>query len=99
NILIAEVTAKRLDLLRELMPSATRVGVLVNPANATNTETTLREMTTAARTTRLQEKVLNASTRQDIEAAFASLLHKRPQALFLGAVAYFFNRRGSLVGF
>jgi len=97
NILIAEVTAKRLDLLRELMPSATRVGVLVNPANATNTETTLREMTTAARTTRLQVKVLNASTSQEIEAAFASLLHERPDALFVGAEAYFFNRRVQLV--
>jgi putative ABC transport system substrate-binding protein len=59
NILTAEVTAKRLDLLRELMPSATRVGVLVNPVNATNTETTLREMAAAARTTGLQVKVLN----------------------------------------
>jgi len=97
NILIAEVTAKRLDLLRELMPSATRVGVLVNPANATNTETTLREMKTAARTTRLQVKVLNASTSQEIEAAFASLLHERPDALFVGAEAYFFNRRVQLV--
>src|SRR5262249_11328369 len=73
NILTAEVTAKRLDLLRELMPSATRVGVLVNPVNATNTETTLRETAAAARTG-LQVKVLNASTSREIEATFASLM-------------------------
>jgi ABC-type uncharacterized transport system substrate-binding protein len=96
NILTAEVTAKRLDLLRELMPSATRVGVLVNPVNATNTETTLREMAAAARTTGLQVKVLNASTSREIDAAFASLLHERPDALFVGAEPYFYSRRVQL---
>ena len=96
NILTAEVTATRLDLLRELMPSATRVSVLVNPVNATNTDTTLREMAAAARTTGLQVKVLNASTSQEIEAAFASLLHERPDALFVGAEPYFYGRRVQL---
>src|SRR5262249_15759207 len=97
NILTAEVTAKRLDLLRELMPSATRVGVLVNPVNATSTETTLREMAAAARTTGLQVKVLNASTSREIEAAFASLLPERPDALFVGPEPYFYSRRVQLV--
>jgi putative ABC transport system substrate-binding protein len=99
NILTAEVTAKRLDLLRELMPSATRVGVLVNPVNATSTETTLREMAAAARTTGLQVKVLNASTSREIEAAFASFLHEneRPDALFVGPEPYFYSRRVQLV--
>jgi len=96
NILTAEVTAKRLDLLRELMPSATRVGVLVNPVNATNTETTLRETAAAARTG-LQVKVLNASTSREIEAAFASFMHERPDALFVGAEPYFYSRRVQLV--
>src|SRR5215467_14022142 len=96
NILIAEVTAKRLDLLRELMPSATRVGVLVNPVNATNTETTLRETAAAARTG-LQVKVLNASTSREIEATFASLMHERLDALFVGAEPYFYSRRVQLV--
>jgi putative tryptophan/tyrosine transport system substrate-binding protein len=96
NILTGEVTAKRLDLLRELMPSATRVGVLVNPVNVTNTETTLREMAAAARTSGLQIKVLNASTSREIEAAFASLLHERPDALFVGAEPYFYSRRVQL---
>jgi putative tryptophan/tyrosine transport system substrate-binding protein len=94
--LTAEVTAKRLDLLRELMPSATRVGVLVNPANATNTETTLREMAAAARTTGLQVKVLNASTSREIEAAFVSFMRERPDALLVGADPYFYSRRVQL---
>ncbi len=96
NILTAEVTAKRLDLLRELMPSATRVGVLVNPVNAAGTETTLRDVTAAARTTGLQVKVLNASTSREIEAAFISLMHERPDALFVGAEPYFYSRRVQL---
>jgi putative ABC transport system substrate-binding protein len=96
NILTAEVTAKRLDLLRELMPSANRVGVLVNPVNATNTETTLREMAAAAHTTGLQLKILNASTSREIEAAFASLLHERQDAFFVGAEPYFYSRRVQL---
>jgi putative tryptophan/tyrosine transport system substrate-binding protein len=73
NIFTAEVTAKRLDLLRELIPSATRVAVLVNPVNAAPTETTMREVAATARTSGLQVKVLNASTRQEIEAALRSL--------------------------
>jgi putative tryptophan/tyrosine transport system substrate-binding protein len=96
NILTAEVTAKRLDLLRELMPSATRVGVLVNPVNAAGTETTLRDVTAAARTTGLQVKVLNASTSREIEAAFISFMHERPDALFVGAEPYFYSRRVQL---
>jgi putative ABC transport system substrate-binding protein len=96
NIFTAEVTAKRLDLLREFMPSATRVGVLVNPVNAALTETTLREVAAAARTSGLQVKVLNASTSREIEAAFASFVHERPDALFIGAEPYFYSRRVQL---
>ena len=72
NILTVEVAAKRLDLLRELMPSATRVGVLVNPVNTSVTETTLSEVADAARPMGLQIKVVNASTSGEIETAFAS---------------------------
>ena len=62
NIFTAEVTAKRLDLLRELVPGVARVGVLVNPANAASTESNVRDVEAAARATGLQIKVLNAST-------------------------------------
>jgi ABC-type uncharacterized transport system substrate-binding protein len=96
NILTAELTAKRLDLLRELVPGAARVGVLVNPAQATSAESTLRDVAAAARITGLQIKVLNASTNLEIEAAFASFMRERPDALFVGADAYFFSRRVQL---
>ena len=96
NIFTAEVTEKRLDLLRELMPNTTRVGVLVNPANATSTEATLRDMAASVRTTGLQIKVLNASTSQEIEAAFASFMRERPDALFVSAEPYFYSRRVQL---
>jgi putative ABC transport system substrate-binding protein len=96
NILTAEVTAKRLDLLRELMPNASRVGVLVNPANAAVAETMLKEVAAAARAMGLQIKVLNASTSEEIEAAFASFMRERPDALLVGAEPYFYSRRVQL---
>jgi len=73
NSLAQEVNAKRLALLHELVPKAVRVAVLVNPANATNAETTLRDVHDAARAIGLEIQVLNASTSREIEAAFAAL--------------------------
>ena len=96
NIFASELTAKRLDLLRDLVPGAARVGVLVNPANATSTESTLRDMAAATHTIGLQIKVLNASTSLEIEAAFASFMCERPDALFVGNDAYFYTRRVQL---
>jgi putative tryptophan/tyrosine transport system substrate-binding protein len=93
NIFTAEVAAKRLDLLRELVPRATRVGVLVNPANVTSTESMLRDVTAAARAIGLQIRVHNASTSREIETAFASFVHERPDALFVGTDPYFYSRR------
>ena len=78
------MTAKRLELLRELVPATTRVAVLVNPANAANAETTSREAETAARAIGLQIQVLNASTSREIDAAFATFVRERPDALFVG---------------
>src|SRR6516225_10980455 len=69
----AELAAKRLELLRELVPGAARVAVLVNPANAAIAETTLRDLEGAARAMALQIQVLNASTSREISAAFATL--------------------------
>jgi putative ABC transport system substrate-binding protein len=96
NILTVEVAAKRLDLLRELMPSATRVGVLVNPVNTSVTETTLSEVADAARPMGLQIKVVNASTSGEIETAFASFMRERPDVLFVAADPYFYTRRVQL---
>jgi ABC-type uncharacterized transport system substrate-binding protein len=97
NFFLGELTAKRLELLRELVPGAARVAVLVNPANATNTETTLRDVEPAARTMGLQIQVLNASTSREIDAAFATIARERPDALFVGNDAFFNARRVQLV--
>ena len=64
-------------------PEPTRVAVLVNPANAANTETTLRDVEAAARAMGLQIQVLNASTSREIDAAFATFVRERPDALFV----------------
>jgi ABC-type uncharacterized transport system substrate-binding protein len=84
NFLAGELTAKRLELLRGLVPAAVRVAVLVNPANVTNTETTLRDVQSTARSMGLQIQIFNASTSRDINAAFANLVRERPDALFVG---------------
>ena len=88
NFFIGELTAKRLGLLRELVPGAARVAVLVNPANTTNAETTLRDVEPAARAMGLQIQILNASTSQAIDAAFATFVRERPDALFVGNDAF-----------
>ena len=96
NILSGELVAKRLELLRELVPSVARVAVLVNPTNAANTETTLRDVEGAARAIGLQIQVLNASTGREINAAFAAFARERPDALFVGAEPFFTSRRVQL---
>ena len=78
----AEAAAKRLELLRELVPAAVRIAVLVDPATTTNNETTLREVETAARAMGLQIQVLDAGTSREIGVAFASFGRERPDALF-----------------
>ncbi len=97
NFFVGELVAKRLELLRELVPAATRVAVFVNPANAPNTEITLRDVEAAARAMGLQIQVLNASTTRDIDSAFASFMRERPDALFVGNDAFFTSRRVQFV--
>ena len=89
NFFTAEVAAKRLALLRELVPTVTRVAVLVNPGNARTTETTLAEVERAARAIRLQSQIFKASTSSEIDAAFAILSRERPDALFFGGDPFF----------
>jgi putative ABC transport system substrate-binding protein len=96
NFFSQEVTAKRLRLLHDLVPKAVRVAVLVNPANASVTETTIREVQQAAPTLGLQIQILNASTIGEIDAAFATLARERPDALFVAGDGFFSDRRGQL---
>jgi putative ABC transport system substrate-binding protein len=96
NFFTAELTAKRLALLHELVPKAVRIAVLVNPANITATETVLREIPNAARAMGLQIQVLKASTSSQIEAAFATLVRDRADALYIGGDVFFTSRRVQL---
>jgi ABC-type uncharacterized transport system substrate-binding protein len=97
NIFLGELTAKRLELLRELVPAVTRVAVLVNPTNAANTETTLRELAAAAPAMGLQIQVFNASNSRQINAAFAIFVRDRPEALFVGNDPFLSSRRIQIV--
>ena len=93
NFLTSEVTAKRLEFLRELVPAATRVAVLVNPADSTNTETTLQDVELAARARGLQISVFRASTSQEINSAFETFARERADALFVASGPFFTTRR------
>jgi putative ABC transport system substrate-binding protein len=96
NNFIYELVAKRLALLRELVPAAVRVAVLVNPANA-QTETTLRDVEAAARPISLQIQIVNVSTSREIDAAFATLVRERVDALFVPPDPLFISRRIQMV--
>ena len=97
NFFTAEVVAKRLGLLRELLPSAARIAVLVNPTNATNAEATVRDVQSAAPAMGLQIQIFNASTNSEIDASFATLVRERADALFVAPDAFFTARRVQLV--
>jgi len=97
NFVSAELAAKRLELLHELVPGAKRVALLVNPADTTNTETMLREVVPAGRSIGWQIQVLNADTSGAIDAAFSTFERERPDALFVGSSAFYTSRRVQLV--
>src|SRR5258707_1917917 len=103
NYFALELTAKRLGLLHALAPKATRVAILVNPANGPSADATLRSVENAACSMGLQTKVLNASTSGEIDAAFARLAHEREDdvhpndILFVAADGLFQSRSEQLV--
>jgi putative tryptophan/tyrosine transport system substrate-binding protein len=96
NFFLGELTAKRLEILRELVPAAVRVALLVNPANAARTEATTRDAERAAQAMALQIKIVTASTSGEIHAAFERLAPERPDALFVGSDPLFTSRRVQL---
>jgi putative tryptophan/tyrosine transport system substrate-binding protein len=97
NFLNYELVAKRLELLRELVPTAARIGVLVNPAGVSaSNETILRGVEAAARAMGLQVQILNASTSREIDATFAALVRERVDALFVSPGGFFNSRRVQL---
>jgi putative tryptophan/tyrosine transport system substrate-binding protein len=97
NFFSGELVAKRLEILRELVPRAVRVAVLVNPAYAAQSESALSELQPAARSMGLQMQILNAGTRQEIDATFAIMGRERPDALFVSSDTFFTSRRVQLV--
>src|SRR5262245_21615936 len=97
NFFSGELAAKQLDLLHDLLPRAVRVAGLVNPADAANTASILRDVEAAARAIGLQVQVLNASTSREINAAFENVGRDRPDALFVGANTFLNGRRIQVV--
>ena len=98
NFFLAEIGAKRLGLLRELLVAANRVAVLVNPANIVSTSAARRELEPAARAMGLQIEFYEASTSREIDAAFAVLVRAQPDALFVAPDTFFVSRRVQLIG-
>jgi putative ABC transport system substrate-binding protein len=96
NFFGAEVVSKRLELLRELLPGVGRLAVLVNPSNATVSETTVRGVEAAARGMGVQVQVFDAGTSREIDAAFANLVRERSDAVFVSGDAFLTSRRAQL---
>ena len=96
NFLSAELTTKRLELLRELVPGAARVAVLANPTYPTG-QSTVKDLAAVAPAMGLQIQVLNARTNHEINAAFATLARAPSDALFVAGDPFFTSRRFQLV--
>jgi putative ABC transport system substrate-binding protein len=88
NFLAAELTEKRLELLRQLLPRSDRIALLVNPAEAGRTESTIAAAEAAGRTLGLQIQVFKADTSRQIETAFEGMERDRPDALFIGTTPF-----------
>jgi putative tryptophan/tyrosine transport system substrate-binding protein len=97
NFFVGEVVPKRLGLLRDLMPAAVRIAVMLNPGNVALAETTVREVQKAASALAMQIQIFEASTNREIDAAFAAIASARAEALFVAPDAFFVSRRVQLV--
>jgi putative ABC transport system substrate-binding protein len=96
NFLNVELAAKGLGLLRDLLPGAVRIALLVDPASQMDTESTLRDVQTASRAMGLQLQVLKASTSREIDTVFESLVRSPPDALVTAVSSLFTDRRVQL---
>jgi len=96
TMLVSSLVAKRLELLRELMPKATTLALLVNPTNQ-NAEPDTKEMDDATKALGLRLHVFHATTKAEIEAAFATLRAQRADALVVGADPFFLGQADLLV--
>jgi putative ABC transport system substrate-binding protein len=96
NLFSGEMTAKRLEILREILPAAARVAVMVNPTGP-NAETTLRDVPPAASAMGLDTRIFKAGTSREISAAFEALARERPDALLVDLDPFLTSRRVQLV--
>jgi ABC-type uncharacterized transport system substrate-binding protein len=96
NFLNVELAAKRLGLLRELVPGAVRIAVLADSTNTMSTESTLRDLKAASGAMGLEIQVHNVTTSREIDAVFESFVRARPDALFVAVSAFFVDRRVQL---
>jgi putative ABC transport system substrate-binding protein len=96
NFLNRELDAKRLELLHRLVPKVVHVAVLLNSANPTNAETTSRNLDEVSRAMGLQLHFIYASTSDEIDAAFATFVRERPDALLVTGDSFFTTRRVQL---
>ena len=97
NFFSGELVGKQLELLRELVPAASRIAVVVNPANTSSTERTVKDVAAASPATGLHSKTFTASTSGDIDAAFLTLVRERYDALLVASDPFFSSRRVQLV--
>jgi putative ABC transport system substrate-binding protein len=92
HFFLSDLGAKQLGLLRELVPTAARIGLLFNPDNA-NAQTVTREVAPAASAMAVAIDMVQASDRSGIDAAFATLLRNKADALIVAADPFLFSRR------
>jgi putative tryptophan/tyrosine transport system substrate-binding protein len=97
TFLAQELAPKRLELLHQLVPTATLIAALVDPTDAAVAERNTRDLQAAARTLGLQIRILNASTEPEIDAAFAIIVQHRAGALAVGAGGFFYRRHDQIV--
>jgi putative ABC transport system substrate-binding protein len=90
------VTAKRVEMMHELLPKVTRIAFLVNPANRALAEADTKEARETARSLGLNLLVLNASNPSEIDAAFATLVREQADALLTNSESYFMIQRDQL---
>jgi putative ABC transport system substrate-binding protein len=95
--LAAEITAKRLALLHELVPAAAPIAFLINPANAAFTQAETRDLQSSARVLGVRVQILNAGNERDLATAFATLTEQRAGAVLMSADTYFFGVRAEIV--
>ena len=97
-ILSTLLAAKRLELLRDMLPKANVIGALINPTNSTSASSQLKDLETAARTIGMDLRIVNASNERDLDAGFATLAQQHVDALIVSTDPYYNSRREQIVG-